>query len=197
MAQIKITRSYDTVTFETVNIDVTENVFFTNLDPKEAHWPTLATNQVGPYPSPNSSDCTVTPPAVLTPPANQVTYTCKIEGHQNEKGIINVFAVLAAGSTTLSPATKGSQITEQQVVVGGMSPYTISDQLFEITDSQGNVIQSGSGVGPGLQLNPKPNSAGITVTGTPTVSGTYNFTFTVNDAMGKNLQQVQYSMKVA
>jgi hypothetical protein len=28
------------------------------------------------------------------------------------------------------------------------------------------------------------------------MAGTYKFTFTVDDAMGKNLQQVQYSMKV-
>jgi len=61
------------------------------------------------------------------------------------------------------------------------------------------VIQSGSSsIGPGLQLNPdQTNNGGITVSGTPTVSGTYNFTFTVDDDMGRNLQQVQYSMKVA
>ena len=34
------------------------------------------------------------------------------------------------------------------------------------------------------------------MTGTPTEVGTYNFTFVVNDGMGANLQQVQYSMNV-
>lgn len=193
MKQINIIRnSNGTVTFQTVSIDVTENVFFTNQDPQQAHWPTLSTNQLGPAPSPNSSQCTV--PQGTAP--YQVNYGCQISGHQNEKGLINVFAVLAAGTTALPQATHGVPITPQQVVVGGQSPYAISGQLFQITDNNNNVIQSGSGIGPGLQLNASTNSTGITVSGTPTVVGTYNFTFTVNDAMGGNLQQVQYSMKV-
>ena len=127
-----------------------------------------------------------------------VSYGCQIKRHGNEKGVVNVFAQLAAADdTTLADATKGQPITEQQVVVGGMSPYAITGQLFQDTDAGGNVIKSGSGIGPNLQLNATTDSNGIWVTGTPTLSGTYNFTFTVNDAMGKNLQQVQYSMKVA
>jgi hypothetical protein len=78
-----------------------------------------------------------------------------------------------------------------------MSPYAISGQQFQVTDSNGNIIKSGSGIGPGLKLNASTNSSGITVSGTPTMSGTYNFTFTVNDGMGKNLQQTQYVMVVA
>jgi Putative Ig domain len=194
MKQIHITRSNNIVTFETVSIDNTENVFFTNEDPKEAHWPTLTTNPLGPAPSPNSSQCTL---PTTTPPFTY-TYGCKIAGHENEKGIINVFAPLAAAETTaLPPATVGIPISPAQVVVGGMSPYQISGQLFQITDSGGNIIQQGSGIGPGLQLVASTNNSGITVTGTPTQVGTYNFTFTVNDAMGRNLQQVQYSMNVS
>ena len=215
MKQIEITRdSNGAVAFESVSIDVTENVFFTNLDPQAAHWPyvdkakfpDLCDNQIGPAPSPNSSQCTVpvpqdstiSPPVPRTPPY-EVTYHCNIEGHDQEKGIIEVFAQLAAANTALANAIKGQPIAEQQVVKGGKSPYTITGQLFQITDNQGNVIQSGSSsIGPGLQLNPdQTNNGGITVSGTPTVSGTYNFTFTVDDDMGRNLQQVQYSMKVA
>ena len=192
MKQINITRNQGIVTFETVSIDATENVFFTNLDPQAAHWPTISDNQIGPAPSPNSSQCTV--PLPTGNPPFQVTYTCKIQGHGSEKGLINVFAQLAAGTTTLAPAITGQPIAKQQVVVGGMSPYTISGQLFQIT---GRNNQSGAGIGPGLQLNATTDNTGIWVTGTPTVSGTYNFTFTVNDAMGRNLQQVQYSMRVA
>ena len=208
MNQIRITRDPNgNVTFRTVSIDVTENVFFTNLDPQQAHWPTLATNQVGPAPSANSSQCPVPPPQVTNPnpppatinqkPSYTVTYKCQIPGHQNEQGVINVFAVLAAGTTTLAAATKGTPITKQQVVVGGQSPYTVSNAQFQIKDSNNNVIQSGAGIGPGLQLNATPDNTGVWVTGTPTVSGTYNFTFMVTDHMGGNLQQVQYSMKVA
>jgi hypothetical protein len=205
MKQINIKRDgTGKVTFDTVSIDTTENVFFTNLDPQSAHWPTLATNQVGAAPSPNSSQCTVPTPAKLNPPDNQVSYGCQIKGHGNERGIINVFAPLAAvensppaSVTTLAPATKGKAIAAQPVVTGGMSPYAISGQLFQVTDQNGKVIKSGSGVGPGLTLNASTDSSGISVTGTPTMSGTYNFTFTVNDGMGKNLQQSQYVMVVA
>jgi hypothetical protein len=211
MKQINIKRdSTGKVTFDTVSIDTTENVFFTNQDPKEAHWPAFppvppstqyqpfTTNQIGACPSPNSSQCPVSPPASFLPPGNQVIYGCQIKGHEQERGIINVFEPLAAvDDTTLAPATKGQAISAQQVVTGGMSPYVISGQQFQVTDSNGKVIQSGSGIGPGLQLNASTNSNGISVSGKPTISGTYNFTFNVDDAMGRNLQQTQYEMVVA
>ena len=210
MKQINIKRdSTGKVTFDTVSIDTTDNVFFTNLDTQSEHWPAFppkppstqyqpfTTNKIGASPSPNSSQCPVSKPASLLPPGNQVVYGCQIKGHEQERGLINVFAPLAAATTKLKPATKGQAIPAQQVVSGGMSEYVISGAQFEITDKNGNVIQSGSGIGPGLQLNASTNSSGITVSGTPTVSGTYNFTFTVNDAMGKNLQQTQYVMVVA
>lgn len=195
MKQINITRdSSGNVTFETVSIDTTENVFFTNLDPQEAHWPTLTTNQLGACPSPNSSQCPISAPASLNPPGNQVTYGCKL--HANEKGIINVFAPLAAATTDLGKATKGQKIKAQQVVEGGMPPYNYDGQQFQVT-AGGKVISSGSGsIGPGLTLGTLPDTDGLWVGGTPTLSGTYQFTFNVNDAMGKNLQQVQYSLEV-
>lgn len=210
MTQINIKRDgTGKVTFTTVSIDTTENVFFTNQDPQSEHWPAFpptppstkyqpfTQNKLGASPSPNSSQCTVPQPSDLTPPNNQVIYGCQIEGHGSEQGIINVFSPLAASDeTTLAKATKGTAIAEQQVVEGGMSPYTISGQQFQVTDQNGNVIKSGSGIGPGLSLNASTDSSGITVSGTPTMSGTYNFTFTVNDGMGRNLQQTQYSMVV-
>jgi hypothetical protein len=193
MKQINITRdSKGNVTFEEVSIDVTENVFFTNLDTQAAHWPYLAfcDNQIGPAPSPNSSQCTV----VQQPPVFQFLYGCKL--HDNERGIINVYPQLAAGTTALPKIKVNTALAAPaQVVVGGKSPYTVTGQLFQII-SGGNVIDSGSGIGPGLQLNPQPKNGGITVTGTPTVAGTYKFTFAVNDGLGNNLQQVQYSMIV-
>jgi hypothetical protein len=204
MKQITITRDVNgNVTFKTVSIDPTENVFFTNLDPQEAHWPYLnpaapspdfCDNQLGPAPSPNSSQCNVPPPTSLTPPQNQVVYKCKF--HAQEQGIINVFAQLAAIHTTLKPATINQPIDDQQVVQGGQSPYAISDAQFQVTSS--NNVQTGAGIGPDLQLRADQiNSGGITLSGIPRLAGTYNFTFTVNDKMGQNLQQVQYSMKVS
>jgi len=219
MKQINITRdSSGKVTFEEVSVDPTENVFFTNLDPEQAHWPYQAQwpqldpdakpadfcdNEIGPAPSPNSSQCTVPVPPVKPPPPPppplpspyKVTYKCK--SHENEQGTINVFAQLAAGNPTLPQVGVNTPLPSPvQVVVGGMSPYAVTGQLFQVTDSEGNVIKSGSGIGPGLQLNASTDHKGISVTGTPTMAGTYKFTFTVDDAMGKNLQQAQYSMKV-
>ena len=99
---------------------------------------------------------------------------------------------------TPAPVPVNQPLKPVQVVSGGKSPYTITGQLFQITDSGGKVIDSGSGIGPGLQLNPdQQKSGGITVSGTPTLVGTYQFTFTVNDGMGGNLQQAQYSLKVS
>ena len=202
MKQINITRdSSGNVTFEAVSIDTTDNVFFTNLDPQQAHWPYLnpqatspdfCDNQIGAAPSPNSSQCTV---PSGTPPY-QVTYKCKFHG--NEQGTINVFAQLAAANTTLPQVNVNTPFAAPvQVVVGGKSPYTVTGQEFQVTDNTGNVIKSGQGsIGPGLILNASMDNQGISVAGIPSLVGTYQFTFTVNDAMGKNLQQVQYSMKV-
>jgi hypothetical protein len=212
LTQINIKRVNGTVTFETVSINNTDNVFFTNLDAdpkpdKSTHWPTISDNQLGPYPSPNSSQCTVPDSKGNNPPEEDppyvVTYKCKL--HENEQGIINVFAVLAAAAaTTLPPAIVNEALPDNPpslpplpLVVGGKSPYSISGQVFQVTDDNNQVIQSGSGsIGPGLQVNPSADNTGISVIGTPTVVGTYNFTFTVDDGMGGNLQQVQYSMKV-
>jgi hypothetical protein len=196
MQRIEITRDTNNIVqFETVSVDDTENVFFINLDPLEAHWPTIASNQVGAAPSAPSSQCQPNPTAPLP---TQVTYQCKIAGHTNEQGIINIFTQIApVANTTLNPAVSGQPIGSQQVVLGGMSPYQISGQLFEVTTGPGGtVIDSGSGVGPGLQLTPTTDNTGVFVGGTPTMSGTYTFTFTVDDGMGANLQQVQYTMVV-
>lgn len=184
MKQIRITRDAGgTVSFDTVNIDNTETVFFLNLDTVDEHFPTIASNKLGKAPSPPSSQC-----------HPQASYGCHF--HPNEHGTIKIVKPLAPGITTLSPATKGQPIAQQQVVKNGMSPYQISSEVFQIVDAGGNVIQNGSGIGPGLLLVPTMNDNGIFVNGTPTISGTYQFTFVVDDATGSNLQQVQYSMVV-
>jgi hypothetical protein len=205
MKQINITRDKNgNVTFQEVSVDTTDNVFFTNLDPQQAHWPywdpnaktpDFCDNQIGAAPSPNSSQCTVPVPVGKTPPYS-LTYKCKL--HQNEQGIIDVFAQLAPGTTTLPQVSVNTPFAAPvQVVVGGKSPYNVSGQQFQVTDNTGKVIKSGQGsIGPGLLLNASTDNKGITVAGIPSVVGTYQFTFTVNDAMQKNLQQVQYSMKV-
>ena len=187
MKQIHITRMGNTVQFETVSIDPSETVFFTNQDTEEAHFPSIAANQVGPAPSPNSSQC----PLPFGTPPGPFTYTCNLHG--GETGTINVLAQLAAVNTSLK-ATRGQEISPPvQVVTGGRSTYKISGQAYQI--GNGNPVQGS--IGPGLQLNPSTDSSGITVSGKPMVVGTYNFTFTVNDADGRNLQQVQYTMVVS
>jgi hypothetical protein len=206
MKQINITRDKNgNVTFQEVSIDTTDNVFFTNLDPQQAHWPywdpnakspDFCDNQIGAAPSPNSSQCTVPVPSGKTPPY-PLTYKCKL--HQGEQGIINVFAQLAAGVTTLPQVSVNTPFAAPvQIVVGGKSPYTVTGQEFQVTDDGGNVIKSGQGsLGPGVLIqNATMDNQGIYVAGIPSLVGTYKFTLTVNDAMGKNLQQVQYSMKV-
>jgi hypothetical protein len=198
MAQINIRRDDDgNVTFDSISVDTTETVFFTNLDDQSKHWPTLAANRVGPFKSPNSSECPVNLPAGSTLPF-RFTYGCQIEGHEGEQGVIMVFSPLAVGADVkagkLPAATTGKPLAKpQQVVKGGKPPYTINRQVFQVTDGNG-IVTPGAG---GLQLNNNaatPNDAtGITVSGTPTLSGTYTFALDVNDSMGKNLQQ-QYTM---
>ena len=201
MKQIHITRSNAGVTFEEVSIDPTENVFFTNEDTQSEHWPTFSPNKLGKAPSANSDALPVPPPASAKgkspPPLYHFEYGCKL--HSNEHGVINVFPVLAAvANTSLKNATKGNPIQEQQLVTGGKNPYSVTDRQFQIA---GPNPSSGQGnIGPGLNLSQKADANGVWglyVSGTPTVSGTYSFTFTVDDAMGGNLQQTVYTMKVS
>ncbi len=138
----------------------------------------------------------------------QVTYTCLIPGH-NETGVINVFnefqaGVLVNGKFTpgngaLQPATKNQPIQPQIVAQGGMSKYTISDEMFQITDAGGNIgnTVNGSGPGPGLKIEGSDDNSGIFVSGTPTMAGTYTFTFSATDGMKLNIQQNQYTMQVS
>jgi hypothetical protein len=204
MKQINITRNYSGVSFQEVDVDTTENVFFTNLDTEQAHWPywdpnapspDFCDNQIGAAPSPNSSQCTLPVPSGQTPPY-PLTYKCKL--HPGEEGTINVYAQLAAGTTTLPQVNVNTPFAAPvQVVVGGKSPYVVSGEQYQVLDSSGNVIDSGTGnLGPGVLYDARSDNQGITVAGIPSMVGTYQFTFNVNDAMGKNLQQVQYSMKV-
>lgn len=193
MKQIHIRRdAAGKVTFETVSIDNTETVFFTNLDHRAEHWPILTTNKLGAAPSPNSSQCPVPVPQGQPLPY-QFSYDCQL--HQDEKGIITVFAQLAADNTSLQ-ATVG-QPTNQRVVKGGMPPYAITGLFVNNNSVPGSSTQPGQTlpIAPGVQLNQDAN--GIWVVGAPTQAGTFNFTFTVNDSMGRNLQQVQYSLKVS
>jgi hypothetical protein len=179
------------VQFETVTIVDTDNVFFLNLDTQASHHPSIADNPLGRAPSPPSSQCIPEP-----------TYTCLIEGHENEGGIINIVPALAALNANaenvvdLGSAVMGQPITRQQLMSGGAAPYTISDPFCEITDLAGTVIQQGVDFA-GLVVSGTPENEGVWVSGTPTVSGIYIFTFSVDDAAGTNVQQIQYRIVVS
>jgi hypothetical protein len=205
MKQIHILRNDpDHVTFETVNIDTTENVFFTNMDPDQPHKPSILNlqddEQLGPFPSPNSSQVPVPLPAAKNPnppPLYIVPYTCDIPDttetkHSNEKGFINVYAPLAAVAKTALTAIKG-KATRQQLVSGGMPFYKITGLIVNnknIPDPTGVTSPIGNDFGL------VQDTQGIWVQGTGAQVETYNFTFTVDDAMNRNLQQVQYSLTV-
>ena len=200
MAQINIRRGDDDkVTFDTVYVDTTETVFFTNLDDQSAHWPDIAANQVGPCKSPNSSNCVVRLAAGAAPPG-QTTYKCKITGHENESGSIFVVLPLAVGKDakngTVTSKPSGQPISPAlQVVQAGLPPYKINRQVFQFTDKNGNVSSSTNG----LQLNNTATQwndpTGITLSGTPANPGTLVFALDVSDKRGGNLQQ-QYTMTI-
>jgi len=191
MKEIHITRNGDKVNFDEVSIDVTENVFFINDDPEEPHKPSILKlpddEQLGPFPSPPSSQI---PVPVQSVPA-KVEYDCDIEGH-DEHGVILVFAQLAAVNNTALTAVIG-QPTHQLVVIGGKPPYTITSLIVN------NTAVPGSSTGPnqelplGLDFKLGQDKHGIFVDGTPTQAETLNFTFTVDDSMQRNLQQVPRS----
>jgi hypothetical protein len=198
MKQIFIRRIGNSVTFDTVSIDNTDNVFFTNLDTQQSHWPAFdpkgefpdfCDDELLPAPSDNSSQC------IVPEGKAQVTYGCRIAGHDNERGVINIFGQLAAGDTTLKATT--GQPTSQVVVKGGMAPYTITGLIVNNADIPGTSTGPGDPltIGAGLLLD--QDASGISVVGTATQPGTFNFTFTVDDSMGRNLQQIQYSLTIS
>jgi hypothetical protein len=199
---IHINRDSKGVTYQTVSVITSELVVWVNNDTLDAHWPSLSPNPIGPAPSPNSSAVPLVnpggaPPA--TPPnlAFQVKYTDKEPKYSTLTGLINVFNPFQAGTLKLPAASVNQAIQPQTVATGGVSPYSITGQLFQVANSSGAIIASGSGPGPGLTLTATTNNAGITVTGTPTLAGTYTFTFNATDGMGLNVQQSQFTMVVS
>jgi hypothetical protein len=198
MKQIFIRRTGNTVTFDTVNIDNTENVFFTNLDTEQSHWPAFDPNgaspdfcddQLFPAPSDNSSQC------IVPEGQSKVTYGCRIAGHSNEQGVINVFEPLAPDATTINATT--GEAANTRVVQGGMAPYTITGLIINNADCPGTCSGPGDPLPIGCGLVLAQDANGISVLGTATESGTFKFTFTVDDSMGRNLQQVQYSVTIS
>lgn len=180
--KIRITRESGTVRFEKVVVPETENVFFVNFDTVAAHHPSLLPHPLGKAPP--------SPPSIEVVPHSP--YSCLI--HPDEEGEIEIVPVLNQTATDLEAATIGQSINEQQIIDGGKSPYQVSAAAFAIRDSSGALVQSGSGIGPGLQLT--TDDTGIFVQGTPTVAGTYTFAFSVDDASSQN-RQVQYQMVVS
>lgn len=218
---IQITRSGSTVNFPTVNVVTTDLVVWQNLDPQQTHWPSLSLNQLGAAPSPNSNDTPLAAPPGVVPSPNpknyafQVSYTCTL--HSSEKGLINVFKpfqagtpVTVAGKTTLNfvvplppaTATQGQPIPDQLLAAGGMSPYIINSLEYQVAGQQpafGTLVPAtGAATFLGLTLTPdNVNNGGLTLSGTPNVSGKIAFVFDVTDAMGLNIQQSQFTMVVS
>lgn len=199
---ININRNGSTVTYETVSVITADLVVWKNNDPLDAHWPSLSPNTLGPAPSPNSSFVPLVNPGG-TPPANppnlafQVVYTDNEPKFGGLQGIINVFNPFQASATALPAQKVNTPIaTPIPVAQGGMSPYNVTGELFQVTNAQGTIVSSGSGPGPGLALKGTTNNAGVVLTGAPTLVGTYTFTFNATDGMGLNVQQNQFTMVV-
>jgi hypothetical protein len=208
MKRIEIKRdANDKVTFTPVSIDNTENVFFINLDPKQPHKPSIlhlvSSEQLGPYPSPNSSQVPVPVPQVTNPkpppatipqlPPYQYDYTCQVAGHENEKGTIFVFAPLAAAAQTTLVMNPGVFLNAP-LVVGGQPPYVVTGLIVNNKSIPGTSTKPDQMLPIGSDFKLNQNSHGIFVFGNPTLMTIYHFTFTVNDSMGSNLQQVQYTI---
>lgn len=147
MRQININRNPDgTATYDESG-SIPLRMFFHQLRSQEAHSPYLNPNASHPtFATINSvprrlqtrAKCPVPPPADRLP--YLINYGCKF--HPNEQGTVHVFPKMAV-PTQLAKAN--NQLPEAivnlplpnavQLVVGGKSPYAISGQMFQVTDS--------------------------------------------------------------
>ena len=178
--RIDINRVNGSVVFTQVTVTQSQVVFWRNND-TEPHWPIQGPRfQVGPGGS--SDDSTVYPAPLPT----TIYYGCAIQGHESERGSIIVYADFLPSqvkNNVLPAGTKGAAYapqnlapgTPQNLVTGGMSPYT-----FSIT---------GGSMPPGMSVTATTNNAGLTIGGTPTQSGTFSFTLNATDNLQNNVQQ--------
>jgi hypothetical protein len=205
---ININRNGSSVTYETVSVMTADLVVWKNNDTQDAHWPSLLPNPLGPSPSPNSSAVALVNPGGTPPtdPPNlafQLVYNDYEPNYKTVKGIINVFNPFQSAATSL-PAQKVNTPIAAPIAVtqGGMSPYSITGELYQVT-VQNAIVSQGSGPGPGLTLqeadkiDPAKKNVGVVLTGTPAMTGTYTFTFNATDGMGLNVQQNQFTMVVS
>jgi hypothetical protein len=164
---IDINRQNAKITLTTAEATVNDVVFWRNNDTQMPHWPTAlgGGEPLVPFQLPARSDTNLPPTSDGFPvPKEDLQYGCKIEGHQDERGLIKVYQPLVVNNLTPNSATLNQPYTATPTTVGGKPPFTWS------------VISGGLPAGVSL--------SGNTISGTPTTAGRSTFVLQAADALG-------------
>ncbi len=156
--------------FQEVDLTQPDSVIWDNNDSQE-HWPV-----------PNCSGLRVEPgkgSSAMQPAPNpnvplQVIYGCAIQGHETERGSMNIYAPMAvkANPGAVSSATQAPV----SVATGGKSPYTcVNDSAYDYLTL--------------VETLPAGTSAGMSIVATkaPPAAGTITYQLNITDGMGRKL----------
>lgn len=156
-------------TFAEIDVLQPDSVFWRNDDTQD-HWP--VPNCFGLLVQPGASSNALQPaPAPNAPLA--IVYGCAIEGHEHERGTINIFGILAA---VTQPVKLSATASTAAIATGGMSPYVLRpdpryDQLLVLSETP-------------------PTGVSISIVAGQTIPpGTADYALDVTDAFGATLQQ--------
>lgn len=155
-------------TFGTTNVGQSDQVVWQNNDDK-THWPVPNCTGLEVAPQAVSNGTQVLSPAGGLPLA--ISYGCAIEGHQSERGTINVFNdfVLVSNALTLSSSSLSSPVA---AATGGASPYTI------VQDPKNSFITA-------AETAPVGGSVGVSIALTQATSAkSVQYQFNATDATG-------------
>ncbi|HEX6100326.1 MAG TPA: hypothetical protein VF432_28690 [Thermoanaerobaculia bacterium] len=161
-------------TFASIDVVQSDNVVWKNGD-RQTHWPVPNCWGLRVNPQAVSNDAQFFPPPLSAP--LPISYGCAIEGHESERGSINVYAdfTLAAQPVTVSSATPYASVP---IATGGKSPYVVVPDSSVPYLSVSETTPVGSSTGLSVVLNAAPPS-----------TGTINYELNVTDALGNPIHQ--------
>lgn len=131
--------------------------------------------------NPTSTQVTYTAPSTLTNASASITATEIADTTQTSTSIINIKPLPTFVTTILPGGTVGAAYSQTVSVTGGAAPFTWS-------------VPAGT-LPPGLAFSVQSLNS-ISVSGSPTTAGTFNFTFKVTDSTAGTATQ-QFSIVVA
>ncbi len=138
--------------FATIDVLQSDNVVWKNND-RRAHWPVPNCTGLRVKADAVSNAAQFFPPPLAAP--LPVSYGCAIEGHESERGTINVYGAWIVAAQPIA-VSSGTPYASAALVTGGKSPYTIVQDPNHPYLTAFETTPAGASLGLSVVLNSAP-----------------------------------------